>query len=110
MKRIVLCFDGTWNKPSDENLPARQQVETNVSRFFKSLSDAGRDGARQVKWYDEGVGTAWYDRFLGGAFGVGLETTSSTATSFWRNSIKTATKSTCWDSAGAPTRLEVSSA
>ena len=74
MKRIVLCFDGTWNKPSDENLPAPQQVETNVSRFFKSVSDAGKDGARQVKWYDEGVGTAWYDRFLGGAFGVGLET------------------------------------
>ena len=44
MKRIVLCFDGTWNKPSDENLPAPQQVETNVSRFFKSVSDAGRMG------------------------------------------------------------------
>lgn len=28
---------------------------------------------KQLKWYDQGVGTAWYDRFLGGAFGVGLE-------------------------------------
>jgi uncharacterized protein (DUF2235 family) len=73
MKRIVLCFDGTWNKPADENLPAAQQVETNVSRFFKSVFDNGTDGTKQVKWYDEGVGTRWYDQFIGGAIGTGLE-------------------------------------
>ena len=22
MKRIVICFDGTWSKPADEALPA----------------------------------------------------------------------------------------
>ena len=70
----------------------------------------GKDGARQVKWYDEGVGTAWYDRFLGGAFGVGLETNIIEGYKFLAEHIKTATMSTCWDSAGAPTRLEVSSA
>jgi hypothetical protein len=37
MKRIVLCFDGTWNKPA------------------------------------EGVGTQWYDQYIGGAIGTGLE-------------------------------------
>ena len=73
MKRIVLCFDGTWNKPADENLPAVQQVETNVRRFYESLKDTGTDGARQLKWYDEGVGTHWYDQFIGGAIGTGLE-------------------------------------
>jgi uncharacterized protein (DUF2235 family) len=26
-----------------------------------------------VKWYDEGVGTKWYDQFIGGAIGAGLE-------------------------------------
>jgi uncharacterized protein (DUF2235 family) len=26
-----------------------------------------------VKWYDEGVGTQWYDQFVGGAIGTGLE-------------------------------------
>ena len=36
MKRIVLCFDGTWNKPADENLHAAQQMETNVRRFYQS--------------------------------------------------------------------------
>ncbi|HYE33982.1 DUF2235 domain-containing protein [Methylocaldum sp.] len=73
MKRIVICFDGTWNKPADESLPADQQIETNVCRFYKSIKDTAADGIRQVKWYDEGVGTKWYDRFIGGAMGVGLE-------------------------------------
>lgn len=73
MKRIVLCFDGTWNKPADENLPAAQQVETNVRRFYESVKETGTDGAKQLKWYDEGVGTHWYDQFIGGAIGTGLE-------------------------------------
>jgi uncharacterized protein (DUF2235 family) len=73
MKRIVICFDGTWNKPADEALTATQQVETNVCRFYKSVKDVAPDGAKQVKWYDEGVGTKWYDRFIGGAIGAGLE-------------------------------------
>jgi uncharacterized protein (DUF2235 family) len=73
MKKIVICFDGTWNKPADENLPTEQQVETNVCRFFRSINDAAADGSRQLKWYDEGVGTKSYDRFIGGAIGVGLE-------------------------------------
>jgi uncharacterized protein (DUF2235 family) len=73
MKRIVLCFDGTWNKPADENLPSDKQVETNVRRFYESLQETGADGVKQVKWYDEGVGTHWYDQFIGGAIGTGLE-------------------------------------
>jgi uncharacterized protein (DUF2235 family) len=73
MKRIVLCFDGTWNKPADENLPANQQVETNVRRFFESVDKDGPDGTQQVRWYDEGVGSKWYDRYVGGAIGAGLE-------------------------------------
>jgi uncharacterized protein (DUF2235 family) len=73
MKRIVLCFDGTWNKPADENLPSDEQVETNVRRFYESLQETGADGVKQMKWYDEGVGTHWYDQFIGGAIGTGLE-------------------------------------
>jgi uncharacterized protein (DUF2235 family) len=26
-----------------------------------------------MKWYDEGVGTQWYDQYIGGAIGTGLE-------------------------------------
>jgi len=73
MKRIVLCFDGTWNRPADENLPSDKQVETNVRRFYEGLQETGTDGIKQVKWYDQGVGTRWYDQFIGGAIGTGLE-------------------------------------
>ncbi|WP_413243015.1 phospholipase effector Tle1 domain-containing protein [Pseudomonas arcuscaelestis] len=31
-----------------------------------------KGGTTQDKWYDKGVGTAWYDRLSGGTFGVGL--------------------------------------
>lgn len=73
MKRIVICFDGTWNKPADEALPVNDRIETNVCRFYESIKDKGQDGIQQIKWYDEGVGTKWYDRFIGGAIGSGLE-------------------------------------
>src|SRR5258705_4001932 len=73
MKRIVTCFDGTWSKPADEALPADGRVETNVCRFYESIKDKAADGTKQVKWYDEGVGTKWYDRFIGGSIGARLE-------------------------------------
>jgi Uncharacterized alpha/beta hydrolase domain (DUF2235) len=47
MRRIVLCFDGTWNKPADENLAAEEQVETNVCRFYRSVKETGADRPRK---------------------------------------------------------------
>ncbi|MEO6164560.1 MAG: DUF2235 domain-containing protein, partial [Candidatus Binatia bacterium] len=73
MKRIVICFDGTWNRPAEESLPVDQQVATNVWRFYQSIRQQSADGLKQVKWYDEGVGTKWYDRVIGGGIGAGLE-------------------------------------
>ena len=73
MKRIVICFDGTWNKPADEALAADRRVETNVCRFYEAVRDGDKNGVRQAKWYDEGVGAHWYDRYIGGAIGAGLE-------------------------------------
>jgi uncharacterized protein (DUF2235 family) len=71
-KRLVLCFDGTWNTP-DNRRPEGEQVETNVVRMFDSIRGSDSRGTRQVKWYDEGVGTRWYERIRGGAFGIGLD-------------------------------------
>jgi uncharacterized protein (DUF2235 family) len=73
MRRLVLCFDGTWNKPADEALPPDGQVETNVSRFYRSLSATGDDGVAQVNWYNRGVGTSGIDHLAGGALGAGLD-------------------------------------
>lgn len=63
VRRLALFFDGTWNTP---------ESNTNVWRLDLMLAEAGSDGVPQDKFYDEGVGTKWYDRITGGAFGAGL--------------------------------------
>ena len=73
MKR-VLCFDGTWNRPDDEHKQDDLQIETNARRFYEAVlgPPAVPD---QTCWYDDGVGNGrcWFDRFGGGAFGLGLD-------------------------------------
>jgi uncharacterized protein (DUF2235 family) len=70
-KRLIICFDGTWNTP-DETRPEDTQIETNVRRFYEALLPHAADGRPQLAWYDAGVGTKWYERIQGGAFGYGL--------------------------------------
>lgn len=71
--RLILCFDGTWNRPDPNPHPA-DRIETNVVKFYEAVIDGPTpDGATQTKWYDQGVGTNWYDRISGGAFGAGLD-------------------------------------
>ncbi len=89
-KRICLCFDGTWNSPSNnadlgavtpagdganfEKVDLKGGVETNVCRLYRSIKVTPKktSAVTQIKWYDKGVGTDWYDRVAGGAFGLGL--------------------------------------
>jgi hypothetical protein len=67
MKRMVLCFDGTWNAVRD---PAEA---TNVVKFANALSVTSQDGLSQIVYYNSGVGSGGpIDRFLGGVFGAGL--------------------------------------
>jgi hypothetical protein len=69
MKRLVVCCDGTWNKPDNETI-------TNVEKIARTVQtdpyEAG--GVHQLVYYVSGVGTESYraDRLLGGAFGFGL--------------------------------------
>lgn len=64
MRRLVFCFDGTWNK-IDGNYP------TNVARVAQSVSRY--DGEiPQIIYYDEGVGTTATEKWTGGIFGHGL--------------------------------------
>lgn len=71
MKRLILCFDGTWNTPNDEK-KEYNNASTNVFRLYNSVIEGEARGITQLKWYDEGVGTRWYDRLRGGIAGVGL--------------------------------------
>jgi uncharacterized protein (DUF2235 family) len=69
MKRLVVCCDGTWNKPDNENV-------TNVEKIARTVqSDPSATGdVYQLVYYISGVGAGSYeaDRLLGGAFGFGL--------------------------------------
>lgn len=65
MKRLVFCFDGTWNKL----VPDRA---TNVVLTAASIERLSRDGVPQIIHYDEGVGTGDLDQIRGGMFGTGL--------------------------------------
>src|SRR5687767_6376506 len=82
-RRLVVCCDGTWNKP---------RSDTNVYRTFHHLREALQeadktvdlkagweewqgttpDDARMILYYDQGVGTQPWDWAFGGAAGVGL--------------------------------------
>lgn len=70
-KKIIISFDGTWNTP-DAKSEIKGSKSTNVWKLHASILPTDKDGTTQDKWYDKGVGTAWYDRLAGGAFGVGL--------------------------------------
>jgi uncharacterized protein (DUF2235 family) len=95
-KRIVLCFDGTWNTPSDhadldavdrrrylqdddslDKVDSSVGTETNICRLYRSVLSVpapspSTGGLAQMKWYDKGIGSEWWDRVPGGAFGLGL--------------------------------------
>ena len=64
MKRLVFCFDGTWNKLNED-------TPTNVVLTAASILRTAPDGPQLIH-YDEGVGTARLERWTGGMFGEGL--------------------------------------
>ncbi len=60
-KRIVFCFDGTWQAPLNN---------TNVTQLFHAIIQS----SDQVAYYDDGVGAdaTGLNRVIEGAFGQGL--------------------------------------
>ena len=93
MKRLIICADGTWDTPdiidtdkqsaSQERLgdPSQKVLynrpirePTNVVKIARAIMPTAKDKTPQVVYYDTGVGTGlgFYDKFIGGGFGVGL--------------------------------------
>jgi uncharacterized protein (DUF2235 family) len=69
-KRIVICCDGTWNTPDEQEGDA---LSTNVVKMAHATRARDDQGVDQVIFYDRGVGTSrGADQFIGGALGVGL--------------------------------------
>lgn len=90
--RIITCSDGTWNKPIvDDNKKKdntgkhrHPNISTNVERIFNCIAEKEEvkdekgnviETIYQHKAYDQGVGTGvtWWDRYIGGATGLGLD-------------------------------------
>jgi uncharacterized protein (DUF2235 family) len=72
MKRIIVCCDGTWNKPGSKD--RGKVVETNVQKIYEAISSDTSE-IKQVKFYGQGVGTGFSarDHFLGGGTGLGID-------------------------------------
>jgi uncharacterized protein (DUF2235 family) len=70
MKRLVVCCDGTWNRP--DHVDRGVAAPTNVAKVGLALSDLDDVGNRQLLHYQAGVGTRRHERLLGGGLGVGL--------------------------------------
>lgn len=71
MKRLIVCCDGTWNKP--DQMDRGVMRPTNVVKIARMVRPQATDGTVQKVYYDRGVGTGdFIDRIFGGLFGVGL--------------------------------------
>ena len=71
MKRLVVCSDGTWNRP--DQVDRGQRSPSNVVKIARAVAPVDAEGNAQVVFYDRGVGTGnFLDRLTGGAFGAGL--------------------------------------
>jgi uncharacterized protein (DUF2235 family) len=69
-KRLVLCCDGTWNTP-DQQQDGRP-CPTNVTKVALGLARQDDAGVEQRLCYQPGVGTRPGERLGGGALGIGL--------------------------------------
>lgn len=72
MKRLIVCCDGTWNNPDQEDngIPA----PTNVFKIYNAIAEQDSQNKEQLKYYHPGVGGEGgiVDSILGGAVGAGI--------------------------------------
>jgi uncharacterized protein (DUF2235 family) len=79
MKRIIICSDGTWNKPGDQY--KGKTVRTNVQKIFEAICNEDSEGnekqkpIKQIKFYDQGVGSSGsrLSQIIDGITGHGLD-------------------------------------
>lgn len=73
MKRLIVCCDGTWNNPEQEDngIPC----PTNVVKIRNAIAKEDADGNSQLVYYHPGVGgedKGVVSAALGGAIGMGI--------------------------------------
>jgi len=70
MRRLVLCFDGTWNSADSA------KADTNVVRMARAIhATQGTGGVQQSVLYLRGIGSSGLDieRIVDGATGLGID-------------------------------------
>ncbi|MCL1477225.1 DUF2235 domain-containing protein [Marinobacter sp. M3C] len=67
-KRIVICADGTWNRPEED---LQKDFPTNVLRLARAITPVAADGISQQVFYDWGIGS-YHNALIGGVTGQGL--------------------------------------
>jgi uncharacterized protein (DUF2235 family) len=70
VRRLVVCCDGTWNRPDQVN--GGVVSPTNVTKLALGIAQQDRAGTPQILYYHRGVGADRLERVRGGAFGLGL--------------------------------------
>lgn len=64
MKNLAVFLDGTWCKETDAT------SLTNIGRLHEACANGN---LTQVTFYEAGVGTDWFDKFIGGIAGLGVD-------------------------------------
>lgn len=67
-KRIVVCADGTWNRPEED---VESDVATNVLRMARAIRPWDGENNAQHVFYDWGIGS-YHARVSGGITGRGI--------------------------------------
>lgn len=68
VKRLVICADGTWNRPEED---LQKDVPTNVLRLARAIRPLAADGQPQHVFYDWGIGS-YHNAVIGGVTGQGI--------------------------------------
>jgi uncharacterized protein (DUF2235 family) len=71
LKRILVCCDGTWNRP--DQVHNGEVCASNVTKLARCVAPVDPTGVPQLMFYDKGVGTGHFDRIRGGACGWGIK-------------------------------------
>ena len=67
MANIVICADGTWNRPEED---IEKDFPTNVLKLARAIAPSD-DGLKQHVFYDWGLGS-YHNRFSAGVTGQGI--------------------------------------
>lgn len=82
-EKIIVCCDGTWNRPEKK---IKGGGRTNILNIVRAIEPSDSNGKNQIVYYDQGIGTGgFFDRIIGGATGKGISNNIKEAYRFLAN-------------------------